>query len=154
MSRAFVRESDDAVDGLPDRAVSPHPNRVTPQGLAQIEAEVSRLEAERADLAADDRAATAAIDRDLRYWRQRRATAQPVEKPKDGDKVYFGSTVTIRRDDGREHAFQIVGEDEADPTAGKVSFVSPLGSALIGKGVGDIVDVGPVVVEILAISKE
>ena len=154
MSRAFVRESDDTVDGLPDRPVSAHPNRVTAEGLARIEAEVVRLEAERAALAADDKGAAAAIDRDLRYWRQRRATAQPVERPKDSDKVYFGSTVTIRRDDGREHSFRVVGEDEADPTAGKVSFVSPLGSALIGKRVGEIVDVGPVVVEILAISKD
>lgn len=151
MSRAFIKETDD--DGaLPDRPVSTQPNLVTAEGLAAIDGEVARLDEERGLVPADDRAGLARIDRDLRYWRARRATAHLVEPPKDGDRVQFGSTVTIRRDDQREQTLRIVGEDEADPSAGKVSYVSPVVSAMMGKKTGDIVDVGPVVVEILAIS--
>lgn len=150
MSRAFVKETDDAIGDLPERPLSPHPNLVTATGLARIDGEVARLDAERTS-AGDDRAAIARIDRDLRYWRARRATAKLTE-PKPGAKtVQFGATVDIRRDDGREHAITIVGEDESDPVDGKVSYVSPLGKALIGKAAGDIVDVGPVVVEIVGI---
>ena len=124
MSRAFIKETDD--DGaLPDRPVSTQPNLVTAEGLAAIDGEVARLDEERGLVPADDRAGLARIDRDLRYWRARRATAQLVEPPKDGDRVQFGSTVTIRRDDQREQTLRIVGEDEADPSAGKVSYVSP-----------------------------
>ncbi|MCR4282730.1 MAG: transcription elongation factor, partial [Bauldia sp.] len=71
MSRAFVKEPDGgAIDDLPDRPVSPHPNFVTPEGLAAIDAELQRLQAELA-AAGGDRAAEARIRRDLRYWRAR-----------------------------------------------------------------------------------
>ena len=49
--------------------------------------------------------------RDLRYWNARRASAQVVPAPADPDKVHFGSTVTIQRDDGRRQTYRIVGED-------------------------------------------
>jgi transcription elongation GreA/GreB family factor len=42
----------------------------------------------------------------------------------------FGTTVTLRRNDGREQSFRIVGEDEADPSRGTVSYVSPLARAV------------------------
>lgn len=151
MSRAFIKETDDPVGELPERPVSPHRNLVTSEGLAAIDAELGRLEAARAGVPGDDRSALARIDRDLRYWRARRATAEVIPVPRNTGKVQFGSTVTIRRDDQREQTLKIVGEDEADPPGGKVSHVSPLARAVIGKVAGDVVEVGPVVVELLSV---
>ena len=72
MSRAFVKELEDAVEELPDRPVSPHPNLVTAEGLAHIEAEVTRLQQEHAVAqAANDRTALSRAARDLRYWTAR-----------------------------------------------------------------------------------
>lgn len=152
MSRAFVKEPDGgAVDDLPERPISPHPNFVTPEGLAAIDAELQRLQAELA-AAGGDRAAEARLRRDLRYWRARRATAEVVPPPADRSEVRFGATATIARDDGRRQTFRIVGEDEADPRKGSVSWVSPLARALAGKSVGDVVDVAGSEVEIIAIA--
>ena len=67
---------------------------------------------------AGDRAALASVGRDLRYWTARRSTAQLMPAPEDTEKVQFGSTVTIVRDDGRRQTFRIVGEDEAEPARG------------------------------------
>ena len=117
MSRAFVKEDAGGDEALPDRPVSTHPNYVTPEGLARIEAELARLHAAAVD-AGDDRAARAAVERDLRYWRARRANAEVIPPPADASAVRFGSTVTIVRDDGRQQVWRIVGEDEADPKAG------------------------------------
>ncbi len=89
--------------------------------------------------------------RDLRYYTARLASAQriaPVETP---EKVVFGATVTIAREDGRVQSFRIVGEDEADPNAGSVSYVSPMAQALLGKAVGDEVTVTGGTVEVTGI---
>jgi transcription elongation GreA/GreB family factor len=158
MSVAFTKEQDyeaTAAD-LPDRPVSPHPNLVTQAGLAQIEAELAAAQdAYRAAQAAggisDDRTAMARATRDLRYWTSRRATAQLVEQELGTGKAVFGGRVTFERDDGREQTFQIVGEDEADPAEGKVSYISPLAQALMGKEVGDSAVVAGHEVEITAI---
>jgi transcription elongation GreA/GreB family factor len=152
MSRAFVKESDaDAIE-LPDRPVSTQPNLVTPEGLAAIERERARYDAAHAAaVAAADRAAIAAAQRELRYWTARRASAQVVEPPADKAIVQFGATVTVRRDDGRTQTFRIVGEDEADPARGSLSHVAPLARALFGKAVGERVDVAGGEAEILAI---
>src|SRR5258707_7124743 len=148
MSRAFVKDLEDAVEELPDRPISPHPNLVTAEGLARIEAEVARLQQEHAAAhAANDRAA-----RDLRYWTARRASAQLVPEPNDRSKVHFGATVSIVRDGGRRQTFRIVGEDEADPAHGTVSHVSPLARALFGKEVGDMVEVATSQAEIVEIA--
>jgi len=148
MSRAFVKDLEDAVEELPDRPISPHPNLVTAEGLARIEAEVARLQQEHAAAhAANDRAA-----RDLRYWTARRASAQLVPEPNDRSKVHFGATVSIVRDGGRRQTFRIVGEDEADPAHGTVSHVSPLARALFGKEVGDMVEVANSQAEIVEIA--
>jgi transcription elongation GreA/GreB family factor len=152
MSRAFVKEAeDDAGEELPDRPISPHPNFVTAEGLALIDAELVRLAAELAATPAEDRAATGRISRDLRYWRARRATAEVVEAPQDGGKVHFASTVTIERDDRRRQTYRIVGEDEADPEKGTLSYVAPLAKALIGKEIGEVASAGSHEVEIVAI---
>lgn len=142
MSRAFVRESDQEEAGtLPERPVSPHPNLVTPAGQQQIEAQVRSLEAElQAARAAGDTAAIARVSRDLRYWTQRRSTArvvEPVTSPPAS--VRFGTRVTIAMEDGTERTYRIVGEDEADPAQGLLSWVSPVASVLIGRSVGDVV---------------
>jgi transcription elongation GreA/GreB family factor len=155
MSRAFVKEQDgdNGVAELPDRLVSPHPNLVTPEGLAHIEREVARLQQEHAAVQkANDRSALARSVRDLRYWTTRRTSAQVVPPPTDAAQVQFGSTVTIVRDDGRRQTFRIVGEDEADPARGTLSYVAPVARALAGKKVGDEIRVGESEAEIVAIT--
>jgi transcription elongation GreA/GreB family factor len=154
MSKAFTKEAEggEVYDDLPDRPVSPH-NLVTRKGLEMIEAELGRLHREHAAAQdADDRPKLAKINRDLRYWTSRRATAQVMERPKDAAEVRFGSTVTIARDDGRRQTYRIVGEDEADPSLGTLSYVSPVAQALMGKQVGDTVQAGTADAEIVAIS--
>ena len=73
--------------------------------------------------------------------------------PLDVDRVQFGSTVTIARDDGRRQTYRIVGEDEADPAKGSISYVSPLARQLVGKPVGDSVRMGASETEIVAITR-
>ncbi|HXG81814.1 MAG TPA: transcription elongation factor GreA [Sphingomicrobium sp.] len=58
-----------------------------------------------------------------------------------GDKVVFGATVTLLDEDDKEIRYQLVGQAEADAKVGRISYASPLGSALIGKQVGDEVEV-------------
>jgi len=151
MSRAFVKEDDDAVEELPDRPVSTAPNLVTASGLAAIEAELAALNDALA-ATGDDRAERARIGRDLRYWSARRRTAQLVPPPANCESVRFGCSVTILRDDGRTQTFRIVGEDEAAPETGTISHVSPLARALLGKNVGDTARVAEHEVEITEIS--
>ena len=154
MSRAFVKEDDTGGgEPLPDRPVSPHPNFVTPHGLADIDAHLTELQHRHAAAAkAEDRSALAAIARDLRYWSARRASAQVVKAPDAAAEVAFGTTVTIERGDGRRQTWKIVGEDEADPAQGTLSYVSPVARALIGKRVGDVVRAGNSDAEIVEIS--
>jgi transcription elongation GreA/GreB family factor len=153
MSRAFVREKDiDAVEELPERLVSEHPNLVTEKGMAQIEAALAEARAAHAAAqASSDPASVAAAARDVRYWSARRATARVVPVSEDISQVRFGATVTIVRDDGREQTFRIVGEDEADPAKGSISYVSPLARAMIGKSVGDVIRAGKDEAEITSI---
>lgn len=154
MSKAFTKEAEggEVYDDLPDRPVSSH-NFVTPKGLELIEAELARLHREHAAAqAADDRPRLTKVNRDLRYWTSRRATAQVVEPPRDAAEVQFGSTVTIEREDGRRQTYRIVGEDEADPSLGTLSYVSPVAQALTGKQVGDVVQAGTAEATIVTIS--
>jgi transcription elongation GreA/GreB family factor len=159
MSVAFTKEQDSeaAAADLPDRPISPHPNLVTPEGLAALDAALA--EARAAYTAAQagggvdaDRTAMARATRDLRYYSARRANAQLVEPPADVSAVAFGLTVTFDREDGRRQAFRIVGEDEADPAQGAVSYVSPLARAVLGKAVGDVAMVAGAEVEIVGIA--
>jgi len=159
MAVAFTREEDyeSQAANLPDRPVSPHPNLVTVSGLAAIEAELAAARAAYARAQAEggigaDRTAMARATRDLRYWSARRASAQPTEPKGPPGQVQFGRTVEFERQDGRRQAFRIVGEDEADPAAGSVSYVSPLARSLLGKVVGDIVLVNGAEVEIVGVA--
>jgi len=139
MSRAFVKEGEGhELDALPELVVSPHRNFVTPEGLALIEDKLARLGSELSIArAAGDRGAIARAERDLRYWRQRRVSAELVEPDASPEVVRFGSRVRLVTPDGDTANFRIVGEDEADPRRGLVSYVSPLAGELLGAAVGD-----------------
>jgi transcription elongation GreA/GreB family factor len=151
MSRAFIKEDQTPID-LPDRPVSKHRNLVTPEGLVAIDAALSRFKA--AHQAAHDKEdmhAAAAALRELRYWGARRASAEVVRPATNTQTVSFGLKVTLRREDGREQTFRIVGEDEADPSHGTVSYVSPLARAVLGGKPGDTVKIGRSKAIILAV---
>jgi transcription elongation GreA/GreB family factor len=158
MAVAFTREEDyesQAAD-LPDRPVSTQPNLVTASGLALIEAELAAARAAYAGAQAQggvstDRTAMARATRDLRYWSARRANAQLTEPAIAPGVVQFGRTVEIEREDGRRQTFRIVGEDEADPAKGSISYVSPLAAGLLRKTVGDVATVNGSEVEIVAV---
>ena len=154
MSRAFVKEDDSGgIEPLPDRTISPHPNLVTEEGLAAIERTLTELQHRQAGaLAAKDPVEQGTIGRELRYWNARRSSAQVMKAPQSLSEVVFGATVTIARDDGRRQAWRIVGEDEADPTHGTLSYVSPVARALLGKRIGDVVRAGNSDAEIVDIS--
>lgn len=152
MSRAFIKESD-AVDELPDRAISEFPNYVTPEGMTLIERTVTYLQGKLAAAQTEgDRAALSSVSRDLRYWDNRRATAEVIAPPLDASTVRFGTSVTIERDDGRRQTYRIVGEDEADPARGLLSHASPLARALLGKAVGDVMQAGQGQAEVVEIT--
>ncbi len=142
---------------LPDRPISPHPNLVTETGLKALEQQLqSAREALEAANAVEDinerRRQAAGPARDIRYFAERVHSAQVLPRPASNEVVAFGATVRFSRDDGREQSYRIVGEDEADPKAGTISYVSPVARALTGKSVGDVVTVGNQELEILAIS--
>jgi transcription elongation GreA/GreB family factor len=158
MSVAFTKEEDSeaAAANLPDRPISPHPNLVTASGLALIEAALAQAQAAYGAAQAGgeintDRTAMARATRDLRYWSARRATAQLIEPTGAADEVMFGRRVTLDREDGRRQVFRIVGEDEADPAKGAISYLSPIARGVLGKSVGDVVEVGGTEVEIVAV---
>jgi transcription elongation GreA/GreB family factor len=158
MAVAFTREEDYEAQAanLPDRPISTHPNLVTASGLAAIDADLASARAAYAAAQAvggisADRTAMARATRDLRYWSARRATAQLTEPEPQAGKVQFGGTVEIEREDGRRQTFRIVGEDEADPAKGSVSYVSPLARALLGKTLGDTSAINGAEVEVVAV---
>lgn len=145
MSSAFTKEQDDdnPREDLPDRPISPHRNLVTQDGLQQIDDAMTRLLAdlEKANAAGDNHA-IALAQRDLRYWRARRASAEIVPPIADHSHVRFGHRVVVELEGGERRAFRLVGEDEADPAKGLLPYVAPLAQALMGKAVGDEVEVG------------
>jgi transcription elongation GreA/GreB family factor len=151
MSRAFVRESDADPGALPDRPISPHPNFVTRRGLAAIETRVRELESQRqAARERDDATLRASLERELRYWSSRRASARPVE-PAASDRVRFGMRITLRLPGATTRAFRLVGEDEADAASGLISWTAPLARSLLGREVGESVPFQGVEAEIVSI---
>ena len=142
MSRAFVKKAENETAELPDRPISPHRNFVTEAGLAAIEAALGRFEAAHgAAIDNGDKEAAAAASREVRDWRVRRASAEVVKPLPARGQASFGATVTLRRNDGREQSFRIVGEDKADPSRGTVSYVSPLARAVLTHGPGETVEI-------------
>lgn len=160
MSVAFTKEesSETAAETmLPDRPISKHPNLVTQAGLAQLETQLAKARADfDAAQAIDDvnerRRQQAGPLRDARYFAERVRSAELIADPVINDVVAFGSTVTYTRDDRPAQSYRIVGEDEADPKAGTISFASPVARALMGKAVGDVVEAGGAEIEVLSIA--
>jgi len=135
MSRAFVKETAESA-APPERMVDEGPNLVTPEGLAQIEGHIARIEASMKT--ETNVLLRETLARDLRYWEIRKSTAEVVTPSTDGA-IAFGATVTIQRR-GRTQTFRIVGVDEADATKGRISFRSPLAAAILGASEGDLVE--------------
>lgn len=141
MSVAFRRDSDEEhKEPRFELPLPPGPNLVTERGYDLIEARTKELEAAVASAASDEQRAE--LQRDLRYWRARLATAQVAPVP-SGDAVAFGTRVTFEQG-GRVRSLTIVGHDEADPASELIAFASPLGQALMGAEPGeDITAPGP-----------
>jgi transcription elongation GreA/GreB family factor len=138
MSRAFVKEDADTPEPpLPERPISAAPNRVTPRGAALIAQSIATLKDELARVT--DETAAALIRRDLRYWHSRHASMQVIASNPAPEIVSFGTRVTIRRG-GAESVVTIVGEDEADPAAGRIAWTAPLARVLEHAEVGDVVE--------------
>ena len=165
MSRAFVKESDEdlAAAELPERSLSDQPNYVTPRGVKLLRERFAQLQQERDQLAAADeplaKQKLLEVKRDLRYFSaqvERAVVVDPGGQPHD--EVRFGASVEISDEDGKRDTFHIVGDDEADVAASRISWASPLAKALIGAKVGDTVKwqrpAGTTEVEIVAISYE
>ena len=134
MSVAFRRESDEEhKEPRFELPIPPGPNLVTAAGLKLAEDRVAALAAKVA--AETDELALADAQRSLRYWRTRLATAE-LAPPPPADEAAFGSRVTFRLN-GAKRTVEIVGDDEADPAAGRIAFSAPLARALIGGGAGD-----------------
>jgi transcription elongation GreA/GreB family factor len=141
---------------LPERPISEHPNLVTAAGLTALEAQLAQARAGvEAAASIEDvnerRRAEAIPARDARYFDIRVRSAQLMPEPDKADIVAFGSTVTFRRTDGRVQTYRIVGEDEADPKQGTISFVAPVARLLMGKGVGDVAGKGAQELEVVGI---
>jgi transcription elongation factor GreB len=146
MSRGFVKEDDleHAGTDIPERPISVHPNYVTANGYAQLQAQAASLEqairklmAKKDDPQAQQQLAIA--NRDLRYVAARLEHALLTKPDNESKRVLFGATVLVEDENGDTHTYQIVGEDEADIKLNIVSWTSPLASALIGQKVGDSV---------------
>lgn len=142
MSRAFVKESTGELDPLPDLPISPHPNYVTPRGLAALK---DRLLARQTDLQSLrarpdrlDKQPEAAAERDIRYLEARLRSAIVIDPAVQESRVVgFGHVVTVEDEAGSTARYEITGEDEADATIGRIAPQSPLARALIGAEVGD-----------------
>jgi transcription elongation GreA/GreB family factor len=161
MSVAFTREESAEAAAeveLPDRPISPHPNLVTPNGLellrkAMAAARAHYEAAQQIEDANEKRRESAPAARDIRYLTERLRSAQVIPPVAATHVVGFGSRVTFLREDGRRQVFRIVGEDEAEPANGTISYVSPVAKVLNGKSVGDVAVIADKEIEIVAIER-
>jgi transcription elongation factor GreB len=165
MSKAFVREdaADAAEEHVEAETVAPPTgkNYVTPAGYRRMREELAQLwEVERPKLVETiawaasngDRSENGdyiygkrrlrEIDRRIRHLSRRLEAAEVVDNAGQGhDRIFFGATVTLADREGRERTVTIVGIDETDPLAGRISWISPLAKALLKARVGDTVQV-------------
>ncbi len=163
MSKAFTRETDDDPDDElePEEQLAPKgsKNYITPAGFANLQAQLKDLfNVQRPETvkivswaaALGDRSENAdylygkkrlrEIDKQIRFLTKRIGYAEivdPTQQPKD--KIFFGATVVVSDEAGEEHTYSIVGMDEIDLSRGRVSWISPVAKALLGKQVGDTV---------------
>jgi transcription elongation factor GreB len=183
MSKAFTKESDaedDVERDLPADAGMPDgfTNYITPAGRQRLNDELTRLwKVDRPQLVETiawaasngDRSENGdyiygkrklrEIDRRIRFLSKRLDSAVVVDNAgKDHDRVYFGATVTVADESGAERTVSIVGVDELDPGRGRVSWISPIATALLKASVGDVVVLrtprGTEKLEILAVRYE
>src|SRR5690349_22293439 len=185
MSKAFTNEEtptdddDDAPDASPLPAGSR--NYMTPGGFARLRRELDQLVSkERPELVATvawaasngNRSENAdylygkkrlrEIDRRIRFLIRRLDRAEVVDpaarRDDDGDRVYFGATVSVADTEGRERTISIVGIDEIDTARGYISWISPMARALLKAREGDVVTVrtpaGPEDLEVLSVRYE
>ncbi|WP_230483255.1 GreA/GreB family elongation factor [Sphingomonas sp. Leaf21] len=139
MSVAFRRESDEEhLEPKFELPIPPGPNLVTPQGLALTRARVSEVEAALATASEEDQRTR--LQRELRYWNTRAATAEIAPPPEEGE-VGIGSVVTFRLN-GQTRTLTIVGHDEADPAHDRIGYAAPLARALMGAMEGETVTFG------------
>ncbi len=146
MSRAFVKDDDGGPEPSFNRPVSESPNYVTPRGLELLREALARAESEQ-------------NERDVRYYSERVQTAIVVEPASHVNGVVeFGATVEAHDARSERLHVRIVGEDEADPLKGSISWESPIARALADHHVGDRVTVvrpaGPIEYTIDAITYE
>ena len=138
MSRAFTKEGDqEEIPRVPLRAYLPEgvPNYVTKEGLAALNEELKKLEAEYAK-AGDNYIMSNFIEAKMKLLISRINSAVEVDLSKaNKETVSFGAWV---RYNGR--VVRIVGVDEADISKGLLSFVSPLAKALTGKKAGTVIE--------------
>jgi len=147
MSRAFTKEpdGDQVPDDQPELPISPHPNYVTPAGFDALKAALAERRAALEKLTADhtgveSKPEITRLEREIRYYETRVASANPVTRTGPApDTIAFGARVTFEDADGNRFSYQIVGEDEAEPGAGKISWRSPLARAALGSSSGDTI---------------
>ena len=136
-----MKDSDDAAhpEALPERPQSPRPNYVTPAGLQRLRVQAADLAAHLQEFGpAADPHELALLQRDLRWVEGRLQRAILVDPAAQAlDRVRFGMTVEVRHEDGSTEALTIVGEDEAEPGTGRISWLSPLAEALLDAEPGD-----------------
>jgi transcription elongation GreA/GreB family factor len=139
MSVAFRRDSDEEhLEPKFEIPIPPGPNLVTARGLDLVRQRVVGIEASLKHLTGET--AIKAAKRDLRYWQTREVTAEQVAIP-SGKTVEIGTQVSFRLR-GKIRSLSIVGDDEADPAEGLVSFSAPLSRALMGAERGDVLEFG------------
>lgn len=167
MSKAFTKEDDASLD---DRDDAPEPSSILPQGVKNYITPngAEKLRAELKDLlytkrpeivnvitwaaSNGDRSENAdyiygkrrlrEIDRRIRFLTKRLEAAEIIDPAtQQSDQVLFGATVKVLDEQGRERIFSIVGVDETNPKKGNISWISPVGKALLKSKVGDSVTV-------------
>jgi transcription elongation factor GreB len=164
MSKAFTKEADADTDDdrPPEAAAAPGgKNYMTPAGYRRLKSELKHLvEVERPEVTRTvswaasngDRSENGdyiygkrrlrEIDRRIRCLMKRLDVAEmvdPRDQPARQDRVFFGATVDYADGAGTAHTVSIVGIDEADPARGRVSWISPIATALLKAREGDTV---------------
>jgi transcription elongation factor GreB len=147
MSKAFTKEDaggDEVLGREPPRVSRGEKRYVTPEGHQALREELERLLAERSDLTRQPSVEASARLKELEHRITILAATLESVTPVEADgtldgRVFFGAWVTLEDEDGGRMTYRIVGPDEADAKAGRVSVESPLARALLGREEGDSV---------------